>query len=365
VLVTRRPGAAGVLAALTLLGGPNCAAKVRLRAAPIVPVPRSSVKLLGQRIMVGLTGTSADPALLDQVRAGRVGEVILFAANIVDRPQVTALTAALQRAARQGGNPPLLIAIDQEGGQVKRFPNGPPFRSPPEMAQSGSTTLAFRQGQMTGGFLRQRGINMDLAPVLDVPTTPNAFIWQQGRAFSFSASTVAAFGTAFASGLQSAGIAATGKHFPGVGSAPIDTDNQLQELRPSKSQLAGALAPYRAAIPKRIDAIMLATAGFPGYDPSGTPAALSRTMIHGLLRGRLNFAGVTITDALGTPTGHDETTAGVLAAAAGADILLFTDSAPGELGALQAALGRGQISRADAAASYTRIVELKRAVAHG
>jgi beta-glucosidase-like glycosyl hydrolase len=108
---------------------------------------------------------------------------------------------------------------------------------------------------------------------------------------------------------------------------------------------------------------MLSTAGFPAYDSSGTPTALSRPLIKGLLRGRLQFGGLTITDALQSPTGYDEVTAGVLAARAGADVLLYTDSAPGELAALEAALRNGRLNRAEAAASYQRIVSLKRQVA--
>jgi beta-N-acetylhexosaminidase len=361
--------AAGILGALGSPAGPACADQVKTAPARVtpatsqVPLPRSIARLLGQRIMVGVSGTTADPGLLAQVREGHVGAVILFAANIVDRSQVRALTGALQHAARQGGNPALLIAIDQEGGQVKRFPFGPPFKSPPEMAQSGSAAVAFNQGRMTGSFLKARGINWNLAPVVDVPTYPSAFIWQQGRAFSFSANEVVKYASAFALGVQSAHAAATAKHFPGVGSAPIDTDNQLMELHPSRSQRASALKPYRALIPRGLDSIMLSTAGFPAYDPSGTPTALSRRMIQGLLRGQLRFGGVTITDSLSSPTGHDEITAGVLAARAGADVLLYTDSAPGELGSLESALRHGRLSRAEANASYTRIVLLKRAVA--
>jgi beta-N-acetylhexosaminidase len=292
-----------------------------------------------------------------------VGSVILFAANIVDRPQITALTGSLQRAARAGGNPPLLIAIDQEGGQVKRFPYGPPFLSPPQMAQRGSVSEAYRQGAMTGSYLKARGINWDLAPVLDVPTYSGAFIWQQGRAFSFDANAVAKYAGGFARGVQSAGIAATGKHFPGVGSAPVDTDNKLNELRPSTSQRRGALMPYRSLISRGLDSVMLSTAGFPAYDGTGRPTALSPAMIQGLLRGQLGFQGVTITDSLNSPTGHNEITAGVLAAEAGADVLLFVDSAPGELGSLLRALRSGHINRADAGAAYQRIVALKRRVA--
>lgn len=327
--------------------------------------PGSAAKLLGQRIMVGLPGTMPDAGLLARVRRGEIGAVILFSYNVSSRRQVKALTGALQRAAREGGNPPLLIAVDQEGGQVKRLPAGPPFLSPPQIAARGSVQVAAAQGRATGRYLRGLGINFDLAPVVDVPTYPGAFIWREGRAFSFRASAVTRYATAFALGLQAGGVAATAKHFPGVGSAAVDTDYQLEELRPTAAQRAAALTPYEALIPRGLDAVMVSTAGFPAYDPSGTVAALSRRLIEGLLRGRLTFGGVAITDALKSPTGHDEITAGVLAAEAGADILLYTDSARGELRALQTAFRHGQITRAQATASYRRIVALKQRVAGG
>ncbi|MFL5823024.1 MAG: glycoside hydrolase family 3 N-terminal domain-containing protein [Solirubrobacteraceae bacterium] len=324
-------------------------------------VPRSPGRLLGQRIMVGFPGTTPTRSLLNRVRTGQVGAVILFSYNISSGSQVRDLTRTLQRAARAGRNPPLLIAVDQEGGQVKRFPDGPPFLSPPEIAHQGCRP-AHRQGRLTGAYLKDRGVNMDLAPVVDVPTYSGAFIWQQGRAFSFRANTVTKCATGFALALQSAGVAATGKHFPGVGSAGVDTDNQLDELHPTRKQRRQALLPYRALIARGLDAVMLSTAGFPAYDPSGTPTALSRRMIGGLLRKRLGFDGVTITDALESPTGHDKLTAGVLAARAGADILLYTEAATGELDRLKSAFRTGHIRRADAVASYERIVALKRRV---
>jgi beta-N-acetylhexosaminidase len=329
------------------------------RAAPIRPLPSSPATLLGQRIMVGLAGTTPDAATLRRVREGRVGAVILFAANIASRSQLLALTGALQRAAREGGNPPLLIAVDQEGGQVKRLPAGPPDLSPPEMVSNGSPAFAGHEGRSTGLYLKRRGINMNLAPVADVPTFGGAFIWQEGRAFSFSSRTVAAYATQFALGLQTERVAATAKHFPGVGSAAVDTDNRLDELHPTAAQRGAALDPYRALIKRGLDAVMLSTAGFPAYDRTGAPTALSRTIVQSLLRGRLGFGGVTITDALGTPTGHDEVSAGVIAAGAGADILLYTDDAAGELPALESALSAGRLSRAEANASYARIVALK------
>jgi beta-N-acetylhexosaminidase len=361
-------GAFAVAAPHHTSGRPTQSARhAALRQTPpgATSVRVSTTKLLGQRIMVGMQGTTPDSALLQRIRDGRVGAVILFAANITGRAQLTSLTGSMQRAARQGGNPPLLIAVDQEGGQVKRLRSGPPDLSPPQIAGTGSTAVASREGRVTGNYLKGLGINMDLAPVVDVPTFSGAFIWQQGRAFSFNASSVAKYATAFALGLQGAHAAATAKHFPGVGSAGVDTDNKLDELRPSKAQLDGALKPYRTLIPLGLDAVMLSTAGFPAYDRSGTPTALSRPIVQGLLRGRLHFRGLTITDALGTPTNHDELTAGVLAARAGADILLYTDSASGELPALQAALRSGAINGAEAQASYQRIVALKHRVAGG
>ena len=348
-----------VLAALVTLGG-AVGLTERHSVDSSSPVPGSPTKLLGQRIMVGMTGTKPSSSLLAAVKAGRVGSVILFTSNLVSRQQTLALTGALQRAARAGGNPKLLIATDQEGGEVKRLPAGPPTMSPPQMAATGNAKVASSQGQATGKYMRRWGINMDLAPVADVPTFGGAFIWRQGRAFSFNANRVATFAGAFASGLQSARVAATAKHFPGLGSAAVSTDLEREELHPTAAQRAAALTPYQRMIPRGLDAVMLTVAGLPADDPTGTAAALSRPIIQNLLRGQLKFTGVTITDALGSTTGHGERTAGVLAAGAGSDILLYTDSAPGELTALESALRSGQISRSSADASYRRILALKR-----
>jgi beta-N-acetylhexosaminidase len=259
----------------------------------------------------------------------------------------------------------LLIATDQEGGQVKRLPSGPPHRSPPQIAATGSVGVASAEGRATGRYLKGLGINWDLAPVVDVPTFSGAFVWRQGRAFSFNADTVARFATPFALGLQHSGTAATAKHFPGVGSAPIDTDNKLNVLHPSRRQLTDALVPYRTLIAHGLDTVMLSTAAFGAYDPTRTPTALSRPTVQRLLRGRLHFTGVTITDDLGTPTGYDKVTAGVLAARAGADVLLYIDAASGVLPALESALRRGRLSLSEARAAYARIVALKRRVTGG
>ncbi len=105
-------------------------------------IPVAAAKLLGQRIMVGLPGTMAGSGLLGQIKRGEVGSVILFAQNISNRTQLRALSTSLQRAARAGGNPRLLIAVDQEGGIVKRLTNGPPDLAPPQLVAGGFKFLA-------------------------------------------------------------------------------------------------------------------------------------------------------------------------------------------------------------------------------
>lgn len=328
-------------------------------SAPAIALPHTDAKLLGQRLMVGFDGTRAPASLLSAARAGRIGGVILFGSNLASRAQTRALTASLQRAARAGHNPRLLIATDQEGGEVKRVP-GPPDLTPGQMAASGPAT-ARREGRATGRLLRSWGIEMDLAPVADVPVTSASFIGRQGRAFSTDAATTARDAAAFAQGLQSARVAATGKHFPGLGSARVDTDDvRAEQLYPTAAQRAAALRPYRTMIGQGIDAVMAADAGFPAYDRSGSVAALSAPIIGSLLRGKLHFGGVVITDDLGTNTGHSPRDAGIDAARAGADVLLYPGAAGGELGALRRALRRGTIDRAAADASYRRVIALKR-----
>ena len=148
------------------------------------------------------------------------------------------------------------------------------------------------------------------------------------------------------SGCRAPGVAATAKHFPGVGSASVDTDNKLDELRPDQGpapRRTGALPSTDPSWTRRGHAV---DGGVSGLRPQrDAPTALSRPIVQGLLRGQLRFRGVTITDALGTPTGHDESHRGRARRAAGADILLYTDSASGELPALQARPAQGPDQR--------------------
>src|SRR5262249_32635036 len=161
-------------------------------------------RLVGQAVMTRVDGTTATPGFLARVRRGEVGGVIVFGDNFTSVAGLRSLIASLQTAAKAGGNPPLLIAIDQEGGVVTRLADGAPSLSPREM---GSAAVARSQGAATGSYLRRLGIDVDLAPVLDVPQSQRSFI--SARTFGSDPAGVAKVGAAFASGVQSARVAAT------------------------------------------------------------------------------------------------------------------------------------------------------------
>lgn len=345
-----------------LLGG---AAPAR-GATPGVVVP-ALAQLVGQKLMVAMSGTTPSAALLGRVKRGEVGGVILFGANIGTAASLTAATDALQAAAAAGGQPRLLIATDQEGGAVKRVPWAPPTLSPPQMGADGRASTARAQGVATARVLGCGGIDTNLAPVADVPASTSSFIYAQGRAWSFSASVTATLSAAFAQGTGAAlGVPAM-KHFPGLGFAVRNTDASVVTIAASAAALAPGLAPYKAAIANGIPMVMLSNATYTAYDAANA-AGWSRAVSVDLLRGALGFKGVTITDSLtGTAKarGVSDTSLAILAASAGTDMILLTGSeaaTAATYSALLAAASAGSIPLADLQASYARIVALKAAL---
>ena len=338
--------------------------------SPSTPTPGAPVaaaglaRLIGQRLIVAMDGPLASPALLGRIRRGEIGGVILFGRNITTRAALVALTRQLHLAARSGGQPRFLIAVDQEGGSIKRIPWAPPTLSPPEMGRLGSTLIAAGQGAATGRALAALGIDVDLAPVADVPISTSSFLERQGRIWSFSASRTASLADAFATGLESAGIVPALKHFPGLGLATENTDLRIVSIRATQTALLPGLLPYRTAIRHDIPLIMLSNATYPAYD-AHSAAGWSPTINTGLLRGALGFRGVTITDALdGTARARGLTTRhlAIRAAGAGTDLLLITGSeatSQGVFVALMAAAAAGTIPIRGLSDSYARILALK------
>jgi beta-N-acetylhexosaminidase len=313
--------------------------------------------MIGQQMMVMMNGTVPDERLLGRIRDGQVGGVILYAENITSPDQTKALVAQLQGAAKAGGNPPLLISTDQEGGEVKRLRWAAPTLSAAEMGAQGGA-VAAAQGEQTGQALRAVGINVDLAPVVDVAHSSEEFIWKQDRAFGMTADAVINAAIPFAAGLERADVAPTAKHFPGLGGVANATDYSLESVMSEPEDLS----PYKPLIARHIPLIMVGVAAYPNLDPSGTPAALSHTIITGLLRQRLGYDGVVITDDLESPTGTTTAKAAVGADVAGADIILISSTEAGGITAYNALLGAahdGELPRARIRAAYGRILQLK------
>jgi beta-N-acetylhexosaminidase len=321
-------------------------------------------QLIGQKLVVRMEGRTPSADLLGRIRRGEVGGVILFGANITTKAALITLTHTLRAAARAGGQPPLLIAVDQEGGTIKRIPWAPPTLSPPQMGSIGKTSVARAQGSNTGTALLGLGIDVDFAPVADVPSSTSSFMYKQGRTFSFNSTTTAALSDAFARGLASAGVLPSMKHFPGLGRATANTDAHVVTIKASAATLAPGLRPYRTAIGHDIPMIMLSNATYTAYD-SHNAAGWSHAISVDLLRGDLAFSGVTITDSLdGTAAARGLPTwqLAVRAAKAGTDMILVTGSeatTKTDYDKLLSLAKGGFIARSTLLDSYDRILALK------
>jgi beta-N-acetylhexosaminidase len=322
-------------------------------------------QLAGERIVVGVDGTGLTPELRGAIHAGKVAGVVLFEADFPTRAAGHELIAELQAVPRPPRlrRLPLLVMTDQEGGLVKRV-DGAPHASAATMGAEGAG-FARREGRATARNLRSLGVNVDLAPVLDV-ARPGGVIAATERGFGSTPAQVAATAVPFATALQDGGVAATAKHFPGLGAASENTDFEAQRIGLSKAELRDIdEAPYRAYINAGGKLVMLSTAIYPPFGPR--PAAFNRRIVTGELRGRLGFHGVTITDSLGSAAvaefgGRRE--AAVDAAAAGNDLLLFDDlpSALAGHGALVKQLGTGGLERAPFLAAVGRVLRLRGAL---
>jgi len=321
-------------------------------------------QLIGQKLVVRMEGTTPSADLLGRIRRGEVGGVILFGSNVTTKAALIELAGTLRASAAAGGQPHFLIAVDQEGGSIKRIPWAPPTLSPPQMGRLGLASVARTQGANTGAALRGLGINVDFAPVADVPATTASFMYRAGRTWSFSARTTAALADAFASGLGWKRVLPSMKHFPGIGFATRNTDASIVTIGVSRSRLAPGLRPYESAIGHHIPLIMLSNATYPAYD-SVNAAGWSHAIAVTLLRRDLGFTGVTITDSLtGTASARDLPTSllAVRAAKAGTDMILVTGteaSTKAVYATLLADAQAGLISKATLRASYDRILTLK------
>ncbi len=340
---------------------------------PSTPAPTTGpgdARLVGQRIVYSYPGTTVPDALLQRVREGRVAGVIFFAENVGSGgTALRTAVARLREAEQQSPSPrPLLLMTDQEGGLVRRVPGGPEQSAKDVGRAADPLAAATRTGGEAATALTDQGLNLNLAPVLDVYRTPGDFADSAQRSYSTDPATVGRLGSAFVRAQQDAGVAATAKHFPGLGSAPAgaNTDEEPVTLGLSLNQLRSTdERPYRDAIAAGVKLVMLSWAVYPALDP-GTPAGMSGTIVRDELRSRLHYDGVTITDALEAkaldPVGGTGQRA-MAVARAGVDLLLCSgrDVAQGDgaAAALAAGLASGELDRNDFTASANRVDALR------
>ncbi|MBK5233654.1 MAG: glycoside hydrolase family 3 protein [Thermoleophilia bacterium] len=322
----------------------------------------SDHELAGQRVIATFHGTSVPRVIKRGIRGGRLGGVVLFADNVPSRAAARSLTRQLQKIRRPSGlrKYPLPIMIDQEGGLVKRL-SGAPTASAEAMGRRGPS-FSRTQGKRTGKNLKNAGININLAPVLDV-ARPGGEIADTDRGFGSTAKRVSATAIPFARGLQAKGVAATAKHFPGLGSVTLNTDDAAQKVRLSKRALRKVdEAPYRPFVRADGQLVMVGTAIYTAF--GDRPAAFEKKIVTGELRDRLGFEGVTVTDALETVAGKafgGSKRVAIAGARSGMDLFLFThakEAAKAE-DALAERLHNDGLKRSEFEASVQRILTLR------
>ena len=284
------------------------------------PAPRraSPERQVGELLILRFAGLRAPGYVTRALREGRVAGVVLFADNVEDPPQLRRLTAQLQRAA--GGD--ALVCTDQEGGVVRNVPWVGP--ASPQPAQSTSALAAEAAGEAARG-LRGAGVNVNLAPVADVPSGAAPVIG--GRAFAGGPARVGALVRAAIGGYRAGRVAATVKHFPGLGAAGANTDDAPVTITTSAGELERRdLAPFRAAAAARAPLVMASHALYPALDRDRI-ASQSAPVLTRLLRGRIGFDGVVMTDSLEAAAVTARSSVEIAAARsvqAGADLLLMT-----------------------------------------
>ncbi|MDQ3408055.1 MAG: beta-N-acetylhexosaminidase, partial [Chloroflexota bacterium] len=292
-------------------------------------------------------------ALLDR----GVGGVVLFSANITGAAQLIGLTAELRRCAAG----PLRIAIDHEGGHVARI-GAPVTRFPSAMAigATGSEELAYAVGRAAGEELAVLGIDVNLAPVLDVASDPrNPSVG--ARSFGSSPEAVAQLGAATVRGYRDAGIAATAKHFPGHGRTPTDSHVALPTVTGGLDELRRSdLPPFRAAVDAGVDLVMASHVAYEGVT-DGLPSTLAARIMQDLLRDELGFGGALVTDAMGMRAladRHPIPEACVRSIIAGADTVMPIEHQQEVLAALEAAIASEELPHRRVAEALTRVGRL-------
>ena len=362
------------LAAVAVVGGAVVAAHGPAGAVDTDPVAFAA-QAAGQRVIYSYPGLTPPQSLLDTIRAGEAAGVIFFGENISSSAQIADVVAQLRAAAAQSPvAEPLLLMTDQEGGQIRRLPGAPELSHKAIGQSANPAAAATTAGRGAGQNLAGVGMNVNLAPVLDVFHAPGDLMDQYGRSFSNDPAVVGQLGANYVTAQQNEGVAATVKHFPGLGPAAAseNTDTRPVTLNTSLSTLRTVHeAPYAASIDAGAKLVMLSWAVYPALD-ANRPAGLSPTGVGQELRSRNGFTGVTISDALEAGALTDFGATGrraVLAADAGVDLILASArnvrQGADAASALADALADGTLDSEAFGAALTRIRALRAGLAAG
>ena len=322
---------------------------------------------IGQMVMCGFDGKQPTDGIRMLIREYRIGSIIYFRRNVGTAEETASLSAALQEAAADVSDVPLWIAVDQEGGMVARIDRDVAVM-PGNMALGAARDagLAYETALASARDLRRMGINFNLAPCLDVNNNPaNPVIGV--RSYGERPELVAKLGSAAIRGYQAGGVAACAKHFPGHGDTVADSHLELPVVPHDPRRLDRVeLAPFRAAVEAGVDAVMTAHVRFPAHEDRAIPATLSPRILTGLLRERLGFSGMIVTDCLEMKAISDTVGVGrgaVMAVKAGADLVLVSHRLDRQLEALEAlhdAVLSGEIGMERIDDAVRRILAAKR-----
>lgn len=252
---------------------------------------------VGQLLIVGFPQDTDEETVMKYIDDFKVSGFILFNRNYKDFDSLYQLVNDLKERNSIKNPLPLFISIDEEGGTVSRLPKGGThFPDAQLIGKTEDPMLAQMAGEVIGRELRALGINLNFAPVLDIVSSPENKLLIK-RSYGSTAETVSLYGTSFINGLQSAGVIATPKHFPGHGDTKIDSHGKLPVIDIDKDTLQSReLMPFKAAIHAGTDAIMIGHLSFPMLDSSGLPATMSGYFLTDILRKELGFKGIAISD---------------------------------------------------------------------
>jgi beta-N-acetylhexosaminidase len=338
----------------------------------------SAAQLAGQRVIYSYSGLTPPASLLALIRRGEAAGVIFFGDNTANLEDFTAAVGDLIAANNYKGNParayPLLLMTDQEGGLVRRLP-GQPVLSEKQIGEirpiAAAQKAARHAGAGAAANLLSYRLNVNLAPVLDVYRTPGDFDDQFQRSYSMRPGVVSTLGANFITWQQKGKVAATAKHFPGLGAATAaqDTDDVPVTLKLSAKTIENFDEyPYKAAIKAGVKLVMVSWATYPALDPK-FPAGLSAKIVQGQLRSRLGFTGVTITDAIGAGALQnfgDTQNRALLAAEAGMELILSAGQNPQEgadcLAGLEGGYTSGKLGATNFKAVVAQILALRKSL---